>query len=77
MGKCNVKMEELLRAPLKRIPGSVVRIHDVYNPIKNIKNILIAEIKTVIYLEDLGIVESSNIDQMNINNENKINLDTN
>jgi hypothetical protein len=29
MGRCNVKMEELLRAPLKRIPGSVVRVHDV------------------------------------------------
>jgi hypothetical protein len=29
-----------------------------------------AEIKTVIYLEDLGIVESSNIDEMNIKNEN-------
>jgi hypothetical protein len=33
-----------------------------------------AEIKTVIYLEDLGIVENSNIDQ---NNENNINLDNN
>mmetsp|Transcript_21894 Transcript_21894/g.39936 ORF Transcript_21894/g.39936 Transcript_21894/m.39936 type:complete len:500 (+) Transcript_21894:2014-3513(+) len=54
MGKVTIQMDELLKAPLKKTPQSVVRVLDSWTSIESDDAQRIGLLRVIIYLEDLG-----------------------
>lgn len=54
LGKVTIQMEDLLKAPLKKTPQSVLRVLDSWAPIESEDGQRLGLLRVIIYLEDLG-----------------------